>query len=274
MKSPLLLRMARRTLRLAGYDLRRLAPPRASALDPEIASAIARVRPATMVPEAGLVSLWRQVQYCEERELPGAFVECGVWNGGACGLMALANLRFGKQRRHLHLFDAFTDICQPDPTLDGDRAVQEAQAWAGLDRSALSGALEPMKGFYAHKGGPGSVERVRQLLERELGYPSEYIHCHVGWFQDTLPQVAPSIGPVALLRLDGDYYASTKVCLDHLGNQVTDGGFLVIDDYGIYDGCRRAVDEFLATQPPAFLHQATQSIHYLVVGDNSRRGAP
>jgi hypothetical protein len=261
----LIKKLTRRALNSVGYDLKPLFRDAKQAdIDEEARRAIAVVRPATMVPDTGLWALWRQVRYCEERALDGVFVECGVWNGGACGLMALANLRYGKQRRHIHLFDAFADICQPDPQVDGERAVREAIAWAGMNRRDLSGALKPMTGFYAHKGGHGRVDVVRKLLEQDIGYPAEFVHCHEGWFQDTLPLVAPSLAPVALLRLDGDYYASTKVCLDHLVQKVIPGGFIIIDDYGVYEGCRRAVDEFLEHAPSMFLHQSNAAIHYLV----------
>ena len=66
-----------------------------------------------------------------------------------------------------------------------------------------------------------------------------------GWFQDTLPRAKSEIGKVAILRLDGDWYESTKCCLDNLYENVSPGGYVIIDDYGYWEGCRQALDEFL-----------------------------
>ncbi|MDI6403153.1 TylF/MycF/NovP-related O-methyltransferase, partial [Balneolaceae bacterium ANBcel3] len=82
---------------------------------------IHRIRPYSMVAQEGLLSLYRITRYCEEQQIPGAFVECGVWKGGAVGLMALTNMAFGREPRHLHLFDVFEEICEPDEKVDGKR---------------------------------------------------------------------------------------------------------------------------------------------------------
>lgn len=86
---------------------------------------IKQVRNNTMLPYIRLVTLYQQVVHCEQSGVSGSFVECGVWKGGSVGLMALANLRNGTARRHIHLFDAFDDICEPDRVLDGDAVVKE-----------------------------------------------------------------------------------------------------------------------------------------------------
>ena len=81
------------------------------------------------------------------------------------------------------------------------------------------------------------------------------VHYHKGFFQTTVPAAAGGIGPIALLHLDGDWYDSTRVCLAHLYDRVVSGGLITIDDYGAYDGCRRAVDTFLeASGVTAYLH--------------------
>jgi len=66
-----------------------------------------------------------------------------------------------------------------------------------------------------------------------------------GWFQDTLPEYKDRMGAVALLRLDGDWYESTKCCLENLYDNVVPGGYVIIDDYGALTGCKEAVDDFL-----------------------------
>ncbi len=236
----------------AGYDF-----------ESEVQKKLSLVRNNTMVSYECLVTLFQQVRHCEIHDLPGGYVECGVWKGGAAGLMALANLSYGAERRHIHLFDAFDDICEPDPAVDGERAISEAEEWAGVDRSDLSGKLMPLTGIYDQRGGPGTVQEVKQLLEDKVGYHPEFLHYHEGWFQDTLP--AADTGDIALLRLDADWYASTKVCLDFLYDKVVSGGFVIIDDYGAYDGCRKAVDEFVADRGiDAFLNHVNVDCRYWI----------
>jgi O-methyltransferase len=94
------------------------------------------------------------------------------------------------------------------------------------------------------------------MLLNLVHYPERLLRYHVGWFQDTVPAAAEKIGPIALLRLDGDRYDSTKVCLESLYSNVRRGGIVVIDDYGQFEGCRRAVDEFTSKMPiPFMLHR-------------------
>lgn len=246
--------LARRLLREVPSDPYQPSDPRLRA---EIEAAIAQVRPHTMVSAAGLTSLYEQARHCEQVGLDGAFVECGVWHGGAGALMALANLAHGRARRPLHLFDSFAGIPEPVAGIDGSRAVSEV----GIAKNAVGGELH-VAYDYGDRGGPGSTEAVSDLLA-SVGYPAEDVHLHVGWFQDTVP--VADTGPIAILRLDGDWYESTRVCLEHLYERVVPGGFVIVDDYGTYDGCRLAVDEHLAALPQRpFLSRVNQDIRYLV----------
>lgn len=241
--------------RLLGYDF-----------EEEALESIRVIRGHTMTTLPRLVTLYQQVRHCEATGIAGAYVECGVWKGGAIGLMALANLRHGASRRDLHLFDAFTEICEPDARVDGARAVRETKAWTS-GRGGTQGRLQPLVGFYDALGGPGTLDDNRRLLEDTIAYPPERIRYHAGWFQDTVPADAPGIGPIAVLRLDGDWYASTKICLDHLHDQVVSGGIVIIDDYATYDGCRKAVDEFIAARGlKVFLSHVDADCRYWIKG--------
>ncbi|MFN8344546.1 MAG: TylF/MycF/NovP-related O-methyltransferase [Spirosomataceae bacterium] len=211
----------------------------------EALESIRIIRPYTMVPYVNLVTLFELVKYCEENHIEGDYVECGVWKGGCVGLMALANLKYGRStKRNLHLFDAFDDICEPDPVVDGKKAVEDIYFYTKRKES-LSGKLQPVKGFYDPLGGHGTVEGNRQLLEEIIGYPVENTFYHVGWFQDTLPGAKEKIQKIALLRLDGDWYESTKVCIQSLYDKVVPGGVIIVDDYGTYEGCKKAITEFI-----------------------------
>jgi O-methyltransferase len=233
-------------------------------LQSEIESAVERVRYHTMVTFSRLATNYQIAAHCENADIAGSFVECGVWKGGTSGLMAIASLLHGKRARDLHLFDSFDDLCQPDESLDGERAVREARDWAG-QVGPLTGALEPMHGFYDQMGGPGSVAECEDLIINQIGYPREHVHIHQGWFQDTLATSCEELGAIAILRLDCDYYRSTKYCLETLFDQVTPGGFVIIDDYGWYEGCRTAVDEVLASRPERyFLNHADADCRYLI----------
>lgn len=251
-------KLAKSLLLRAGYQINAIATPTYGARE-EFDRHLEIVRPNTMLPEPRLLSLYDQVLFCNRHGIEGAFVECGVWKGGAVGLMASATLADAKERT-LHLFDAFTDICEPDPKVDGELALREASRVV-----VPEGRLKPMTGIYDDIGGPGTLEQCRDLLEGRIGYPSDLVHYHVGWFQDTLPGAVSAIGRVAILRIDGDWYASTKVCLDHLVDSVVPGGFVIIDDYGTYEGCKKAVDEFLDGRPTAvFLQRIDNGCHYFV----------
>jgi len=219
----------------------------------------------SMMPRVNLQTLYEQAVYCEKNGIAGDFVECGVWKGGAVGIMALANLKFAKNTRYLHLFDAFDDICEPDPKMDGEKAVKDMQRLAGKNATDLTGTLKPVKGVYDSFGGYGTISICNELLVKKIGYDSDKVIYHKGWFQDTLPADANAIEKIAILRLDGDWYESIKICLEYLYDKVQKGGIVIIDDYGYYEGCTKAVDEFLSNRGiVTFLSYSNVGCRYFV----------
>ncbi|TAK66833.1 MAG: macrocin O-methyltransferase [Dehalococcoidia bacterium] len=195
------------------------------------------------------MTLYEQVAYVERRQLPGAFVECGVWRGGGAAMMALANLAEAAERRVIHLFDSFEGMPAPSQELDGPEAARLMAEAA--QRGVACNAAAP-------------EEALRLIVER-AGYPEAFVRVHQGWFQDTLPADRDGIGPIALLRIDGDWYDSTRVVFEQLYDRVAPGGVIVIDDYGHFEGCRRATDEFLARHAPhAYLHHIDYTGRYLI----------
>ena len=216
-----------------------------------IKAAVARISTNTMTTFERLASLWEQVRYLDRYGIAGDLVECGVWKGGSVGLMALAHLAGGAPpTRTLHLFDSFAGLPEPRAEVDGETALR----YAG---SRGAGRLEPIEQCV------GPLDDNRRLLEGEIGYPPELLRYHVGWFEHTLPLDAPALGPIALLRLDGDWYESTRIVLAHLYAKVAPGGVVVVDDYGHWEGCRRAVDEFLRDLPePVLLHHIDYTSRY------------
>lgn len=222
------------------------------------------VRKNTMLPYVNLVTLYEQVLFCEKNGIEGDYVECGVWNGGAVGLMALANLKHGFERRNLHLFDAFEEICAPDEEIDGERAINEVKQILGKN-AFTKGELTPLKGIYDKFGGPGDIKACKSLIENTIGYPTNYVHYHKGWFQNTLPGKSKEITKIAILRLDGDWYESTKVCLENLYDKVVPNGIVIFDDYGLYAGCKKAVDEFFVSRNKSYyLNYSSWACRYII----------
>jgi O-methyltransferase len=154
----------------------------------------------------------------ERRRIPGCLVECGVWNGGSAGITAVAL----RDSREVWLFDSWDGLPEPG---DIDTSVTGIRREKGWDL--------------------GSIEEVERLFFHKLSIDQSRVHIVKGWFEETLPIHRRKIGTIALLHLDGDWYESTKRCLEELYDQVSPGGYIVIDDYGYWMGCRKAVDEFV-----------------------------
>jgi O-methyltransferase len=204
---------------------------------------IFKIYPRTMLEMPRLFDLADIVRAVDRDRIPGDFVECGVWNGGAVGLMGLVS----REPRTIHLFDSFEGLPEPSEE-DG---VSNARSSRG-----------PLKALGACVG--EKAPAVRDFLVKRLGLSEESLVFHVGWFQDTVPVDAPSIGKISILRLDGDWYESTRVCLNELYDKLSPGGFLIIDDYGDLVGCRRAVDEFFQVrgENPSFVHSDNECIYF------------
>lgn len=218
----------------------------------EAKEAVKLVRGNTMTSLERLVSLWNQVRYLDQYGVEGSLVECGVWKGGSIGLMALAHQRVGTARRELHLFDSFEGLPEPDSKVDGTKAISYSGQHAGGKLETIGKCVGP-------------IEDSRELLFRRIGYPESKAKFHQGWFEETVPRVSATLGPIALLRLDGDWYSSTKICLDHLYERVVPNGVVVIDDYGHWEGCRKAVDEFLPKLGhPVMLHFVDYTARYWI----------
>jgi len=165
----------------------------------------------------------------------GAVVECGTWKGGmACGLLAVA-----PGARDFHFFDSFEGLPPAEP-IDGQRA---------LDWQADTEAPDYYDNNRADRG--AFEARVTAAAR-----PEQRIHVHQGWFSETLSK-APADLEIAVLRLDGDWYRSTLDCLEQLFDKVMPGGLVIIDDYLDWDGCTRAVHDFLsARQAPEAIRQS------------------
>jgi hypothetical protein len=208
------------------------------------------VRPFTMLSYSRLLSLYALVKYCEENHIDGDYMECGVWKGGAVALMALTNLKYGKKRRHLHLFDIFDDVCPPDIHIDGNKAIQDVFQYTTIKTVKELQKIppkQPLKGFYNKLGGKGSLKDCQNLLISKIKYNPSYIHYYRGWFEDTMPSASKKIKQLAVLHIDADWYRSVKISLEYFYPKVIKGGYIIIDDYGYYEGCTKAVNDYFST---------------------------
>ena len=187
------------------------------------------VQPCTVVPPERIYTQTRAVEYIVKHGVHGAFVECGTWKGGSSMALARALKRLGATDRDLYLFDLFANNW-PMPT---EHDVHNGQS-----------ALEMVKAGYEvpqeHLYTLDDVKRNMGLA----GYPEERTHYVMGSVMDTVPANAP--GQIALLRLDTDFYESTLHELVHLYPRLVSGGVLIMDDYGDWEGSRKATDEYLA----------------------------
>lgn len=228
---------------------------------------IQRIKKNSMLPEIRLQSIYTLAKYCELKHIEGDFCECGSWKGGAAGLMALTNIRYGVKRRNLHVFDIFDDICAPDINKDGDRAIGDALKLSDVKtESELKNypKKRPLRGFYRNVGGKGTLSDNKKLFS-DIKYNRKHVHFYKGWFEDTMSKAVNKIHQIAFLHIDGDWYSSVKTSLDYLYPKVSLGGIVAIDDYGYYEGCTKAVDEFVKNHVRTICQQRVYPWTYVIV---------
>ncbi len=154
--------------------------------------------------------------------VPGDLVETGVWRGGTAILLRGILAALGDETRRVWACDSFQGL----PEADAERYPIDV----------------PLR-LHEHAALAVGVDAVRAAFDR-YGLLDDRVRLVEGWFRDTLPAVAAEIGPIAVLRLDGDLYESTMTSLEALYDRVRPGGFVIADDYGAMPPCREAVDAF------------------------------
>jgi len=230
----------RRSRKLEGSgDLLRHFPD----LDPAFVPLYQACRAATMTSVERLYALYKSVEYVVRADIPGDFVECGVWRGGSVMMMALALQTFGGAGRRLYCFDTFEGMPPPGGRDIRHETGETAAELLANDASGGDG------GFHAR----APLEEVERNIAA-TGYPAELVTYCQGRVEETLPASAPE--RVALVRLDTDWYQSTKHELVCLYPRLSAGGVLIIDDYGFFRGAREATDEyFTESGNPILLHR-------------------
>lgn len=174
------------------------------------------VQPYTMMPVARLEALAALVHDAPA----GDIAQVGVWNGGSAALLADTI----RPPRTVWLFDSFQGLPAPGPQ-DGAKAHDK---YSRVGRGWCE----------------GSEEKVREAFAA-IRWPDRLLHIVPGWLEDTLDTV--DIGPIAVLHIDVDFYEATGLALRRFADLVVGGGLLIVDDYGHWEGARRACDEILPT---------------------------
>lgn len=196
-------------------------------------AAIRDLRPYTMTSSERLWSLVNAVRYVAAEHVPGDFVECGVWRGGSIMAMAHALRERGITDREIWLYDTFAGMT--DPT------AKDVEAGTGVTAEEMLATTSVGDGNNVWcVAGRSDVE----ANVRGTGYPFERFHFVEGDVAVTLSSSVPE--QISLLRLDTDWYESTRIGLEVLYPRLVSGGVCILDDYGHWQGARQAVDEYFA----------------------------
>lgn len=201
-----------------------------------------RTKPYTMTTLERMYAMYKATEHVSRNSVKGAIVECGVWRGGSIMISALTFKKFQDMSRTFYLYDTFAGMSKP----------------GNVDTTRYDGAKALDMWKFHHVNGKvawcdASLEDVRRNVYA-TGYPKNKFVFVEGKVENTIPHTVPE--RIALLRLDTDWYNSTYHELVHLFPKLSPGGVLIIDDYGHWEGCRRAVDQyFRENNVPMLLHR-------------------
>ncbi len=185
----------------------------------------------TMTSKERIFGLIEAVKYVLKNNIEGDIVECGVWKGGSMMAIAKTLISENDTSKRLYLYDTFDGMSEPT---EEDMDMQNRTAAQLLSKSDKE---------TSHVWAYSALEHVRKSMG-QTNYPSSNIEYVKGKVEDTIPKTIPE--KISLLRLDTDWYESTKHELEHLFPRLQKGGVLIIDDYGFWKGSRKACDEYFA----------------------------
>jgi hypothetical protein len=194
----------------------------------------------TMTSMERMFALYAGCRYIVKDGIPGDFVECGVWKGGSAMMIAYTLLESGDSNRKIYLYDTFEGMSEPED-IDVDIIKRSARSLMNMDKEKVTHAWASIP----------EDEVRKNMLSTE--YPDKNIFLIRGKVEETIPKKIPE--KVSLLRLDTDWYASTKHELEYLYPRLSQSGILIIDDYGHWAGAKKAVDEYFANKPLIFLNR-------------------
>lgn len=205
-------------------------------------SIIRKVRPFTMTLPTRILTLLHAVRHLVDNEIEGDFVECGVWRGGSSMAMAWMLVHLKDKLRKIYMYDTFNGMPTPGDTDNNlwGQAAYEHHEYVGGTSSGSNWAF-------------ATFEDVNNNM-LSTGFPKDRFRLIRGLVEDTIPVQAPE--KISLLRLDTDWYQSTRHELECLVPRMLKGGIVLVDDYGHWQGSKQAVDEFLSQYKiKPFLHR-------------------
>lgn len=190
------------------------------------------VKNFTLTSPERMLALIESVKYVIKNKIPGDIVECGVWKGGSMMLVAKTLKELNNTDLHLHLFDTFEGTTKPTEVDKDYLGNSMLKVW---EKEFQGKQKLPLSADYA------SIEEVQKNLF-STKYPKEKIHFIKGRVEETISENIPE--KISILRLDTDWYESTKYELEMLFPKISSGGILIVDDYGHFKGSKKAVDEY------------------------------
>jgi O-methyltransferase len=230
----MLLQLIKRQLNRAGFDIVRLnkAAKWPADFEPFHREVVTLTAPFTMTSRERIFGLMEAVKYITANGIEGDVVECGVWKGGSMLAAAKTLVSLHSTDRTLYLYDTFEGMSAPT---EDDVSHDDLPA----DALLKSDTNKEKNLIWAYS----TLDTVKQTMAMS-GYPEGKVHYVKGKVEETIPATLPE--RIALLRLDTDWYESTRHELIHLFPRLVPGGVLIIDDYGYWKGARKAVDEYLS----------------------------
>lgn len=203
-----------------------------SARDGAMVRRVYKVMPYSLVGVGGLeVTDWA-ARYVISNGIPGDMIELGVARGGCAALLGMQIATPKARGRKLWLFDSYEGLPEPG----ANDYVEESDATGDHVRPLPAGSCF------------GALEEVRWLILDKCAIPKDRVAFVKGWFENTVPETKDRISSVSVLRMDGDWYESTRISLEAFYDKVSSGGIVIIDDYESCIGSKRAVDEFIAAR--------------------------
>ena len=195
----------------------------------------------TMISAERGYSIYKSVEYILENNIPGDFAECGVWKGGSCMITALSLLHFGINNRKIYMYDTYRGMTEP--------SENDCISSTGENIFSRWKKSRDKDGNYMWAS---SLDEVKNNMGT-CGYSEKKIIYVEGDVRETLLTVKPEL--LSYLRLDTDWYDSTKAELEHLYPILEKGGVIIVDDYGHFTGSKKAVDEYFSGRVKILLNR-------------------